>query len=392
MASRGLSNLLNFILFGGALAAGCFFAYSLIGNFALNPVDPAAEEQSFIVEPGWGLSKIASELESRKIINNKLSLSLLSQFMKGPDGKKLSEAKIYPGEYKMSPAQTPKELLTNLAEANIVYHEFNIPEGVTLKDIAKKMAATTLCTEEEALKQFKSPVVTDQFDIPALSVEGYVYPSTYKFTRPDNARVMVERMIREGLKHKNEDNERRANELNMTWHNVLTLASIVEKETGQASERKIISSVFHNRMSIQMPLQTDPTVIYGIPNFDGNITKEHLKTPGPYNTYLNTGLPPTPIASPGKDAIDAALYPADTEYLFFVSKNDGSHQFSVTYAEHTKAMNKYQRGKKVAAPVVKKKKKKKVKKKIKEVVQEKKEPVVKKIKKKRKGPISQLDF
>ncbi len=401
MASRGLSNLINFILFGGALAAGCFLTYKLLGDFILNPADPNGQDQSFIVEPGWGLKKIASELENRKIINNKHSLSVLSQFMKGPDGKKLSEAKILSGEYKMSPAKAPKALLNNLAEAKIVYHEFSIPEGFTLKQIAKKMAATTLCTEEEANKHFNSPVVVDQFGIPASTVEGYLYPSTYKFTRPDNARTMIEQMIKEGQKVRTEDLERRAHELNMTWHNVMTLASIIEKETSEASEKKIISSVFHNRMSIQMPLQTDPTVIYGIPNFDGNLSKQHLKTPGPYNTYLNTGLPPTPIASPGKDSIDAALYPADTEYLFFVSKGDGTHQFSVTYADHTKAVNQYQKGKASPEPTKKKKKKKKVVKKVEKKVQKKVEKKVEKQSKpksdpgklkRKKGPLSQLEL
>jgi UPF0755 protein len=406
MASRGLSNLVNFILFGGALAAGCFLTYKLLGDFILNPADPDAQEQSFIVEPGWGLNKIASKLEEKKIVKNKHSLSVLSQFMKGPDGKKLSEAKIHPGEYKMSPAKTPKELLNNLAEANIVYHEFSIPEGSTLKQIAKKMAATTLCTEEEANRHFNSPVVVDQFGIPASTVEGYVYPSTYKFTKPDNARTMIEQMIKEGQKLRTEDLERRAHELGLTWHNVLTLASIIEKETGKSSERKIISSVFHNRISIQMPLQTDPTVIYGIPNFDGNLTKQHLKTPGPYNTYLNTGLPPTPIASPGEEAIDAALYPADTEYLFFVSKNDGTHQFSVTYADHTKAVNQYQKGKVTPEPTKKKKKKKVVKKvkKVEKEVEKKVKKVEKKVEgqakpknnqgklKRKKGPLSQLEL
>jgi UPF0755 protein len=125
-------------------------------------------------------------------------------------------------------------------------------------------------------------------------------------------------------------------------HQVLTLASIIEKETGAPSERPTISSVFHNRLRRGMRLETDPTVIYGIDDFDGNLTRKHLTTPTPYNTYLNSGLPPGPIASPGRAAIEAALYPADTPYLYFVSKKDGTHQFSATFADHNRAVLTYQ--------------------------------------------------
>ncbi len=129
-----------------------------------------------------------------------------------------------------------------------------------------------------------------------------------------------------------------------TVHQILTLASIIEKETGTASERPIISSVFHNRLKKGMRLETDPTVIYGIENFDGNLTRKHLRTPTPYNTYKMKGLPPGPIASPGLAAIEAALYPAETAYLFFVSRKDRTHQFSSTLAEHNRAIRKYQLG------------------------------------------------
>jgi UPF0755 protein len=123
---------------------------------------------------------------------------------------------------------------------------------------------------------------------------------------------------------------------------VVTLASIIEKETGAPSERPIISSVFHNRLKKNMRLASDPTVIYGIEDFDGNLTRKDLERPTPYNTYMKKGLPPGPIANPGAKAIEAALYPANTDYLFFVSKQDGTHHFSRTYQEHEKAVRKYQ--------------------------------------------------
>jgi UPF0755 protein len=140
------------------------------------------------------------------------------------------------------------------------------------------------------------------------------------------------------------DWEQKAAEIGFSLHEVITLASIIEKETGDPSERPLISSVFHNRLKRGMRLETDPTVIYGIKDFDGNLTRKHLETPGPYNTYIIKGLPPGPIASPGKKAIEAAVFPAQTEYLFFVSKNNGSHHFSSSLDDHNRAVQYYQLG------------------------------------------------
>ena len=134
----------------------------------------------------------------------------------------------------------------------------------------------------------------------------------------------------------------RAKEMGFSYHEIITLASLIEKETGKDSERKQISSVFHNRLKKNMLLQTDPTVIYAIKNFDGNIKKRHLKIDSPYNTYRYKGLPPGPISSPGLKSIIAALYPANTSNLYFVSRRDGSHQFSSTLNEHNQAVAKYQ--------------------------------------------------
>jgi UPF0755 protein len=132
-------------------------------------------------------------------------------------------------------------------------------------------------------------------------------------------------------------------ELKMTMHEVLTLASVIEKETGSGGERPEISAVFHNRLKKHIPLQSDPTVIYGLPAFDGNLHKKDLSSPSPYNTYRVQGLPPGPIANPGIQAIRATLYPSDSSSLYFVSRNDGTHQFSATLIEHNKAVEKYQK-------------------------------------------------
>ena len=136
--------------------------------------------------------------------------------------------------------------------------------------------------------------------------------------------------------------KKRAADLKMSVHEIVTLASIIEKETGAESERPLIASVFHNRLKRKMRLETDPTVIYGISHFNGNLTRKDLATPTPYNTYTIRGLPPGPIANPGAKALEAALYPADTQYLFFVSKKDTTHQFSTNIKDHNRAVRKYQ--------------------------------------------------
>jgi UPF0755 protein len=179
--------------------------------------------------------------------------------------------------------------------------------------------------------------------IKADTLEGYLYPDTYKFPREVKPKEVVVTMV-DHLRHVfNADFQARAQELNMTLHEVLTLASLIEKETGSGDERPEISAVFHNRLKKRIPLQSDPTVIYSLPNFDGNLRKKDLSSPSPYNTYRWAGLPPGPIANPGVQAIRAALYPSNSRALYFVSRNDGTHHFSVTLAEHNEAVEKYQK-------------------------------------------------
>jgi UPF0755 protein len=158
-----------------------------------------------------------------------------------------------------------------------------------------------------------------------------------------NSEEIIQMMVQEFKKIFNNDCIRRASQLDMSQREVVTLASIIEKETSLPEEKPFISAVFHNRLKKKIPLQSDPTVIYGIKNFNGNLTRADLQRPSPFNTYLNNGLPPTPICNPGKDSLLAALHPSPVSYLYFVSKNDGSHYFSSTIEEHNQAVWKYQK-------------------------------------------------
>ena len=330
---------------GGYLIAfiiGVFLVHSWFKSNFLAPVVPGSTEQVYFeVGKGSNLKTISEELENRSLLKNWYSLYYLSKLKGNSD-----QLKILAGEYQLSPGFPPLKIFDILTSGKIVQHPIMIPEGVNVRLIAELMAKTGLVTLEAANRAMTDQALMRQLEVPALTPEGFLFPETYHFSKPITAEQIIARIVQEGNKRMDDGirNWRdRAKELGFTPYQAMVLASIIEKETGKPEERGLIASVFHNRLRIGMPLQSDPTVIYGIPNFNGNLTKEDLKTPGPYNSYLNTGLPPTPICSPGLDSLKAALYPDDTDYLYFVSKGDGSHHFSATYKEHTQAVNNYQR-------------------------------------------------
>ncbi|MBU1697564.1 MAG: endolytic transglycosylase MltG, partial [Proteobacteria bacterium] len=182
--------------------------------------------------------------------------------------------------------------------------------------------------------------------IKAITLEGYLFPDTYFFPKNTDCKTVITTMVEHFNNILTKEWQARAKTMGFSVHDIVTLASIIEKETGDALERPLISSVFHNRLKKNMRLESDPTVIYGIKNFDGNIKKKHLKMKTPYNTYQIIGLPLGPIANPGAKSLAAALNPVHSEYLFFVSKKDTTHQFSKTIQEHNQAVAKYQLRKK----------------------------------------------
>lgn len=337
------------ILYIIGLLLGVGLTYGWFQQNLFAPMAPGVTETTpFLVERGWNLKTICHALESNGLVRNWWATYFLARLQ----GKKLVEndiSKVKPGEYSLSSGMSPKEILYKFIREEIVYHDLLVTEGSSLRDIATFMAKTTLASQADAWTALNNQSLMSKLGIPGTSLEGYLFPDTYRFSRPDNAEIMVMKMVEEHQKKvtNNRAYVNRAYELGMTMKEVITLASIIEKETGNADERKQISSVFHNRLKLNMPLQTDPTVIYGVPNFDGNLTKVHLRTPSPYNTYLNRGLPPTPICNPGIASIEAALYPADTDYVYFVARGDGTSVFSSNYREHQEAVRKYQSGKPV---------------------------------------------
>jgi UPF0755 protein len=280
------------------------------------------------------LKKVAQKLSRQNLIRSASAFQAIALIQ---NKQKL----IMVGEYNVSPSMLPIDILQTITSGKTVLYPVTIPEGFRITEIADLMEKHNLADKDIFLQQTKNmELITGA---PVDSLEGYLFPETYHFGKFTPEATIVKKMV-ETFKERALKQEflKRAKEMGFSYHEIITLASLIEKETGKDSERKQISSVFHNRLKINMRLQTDPTVIYAIENFDGNIRKRDLKIDSPYNTYRYKGLPPGPIASPGLKSIIAALYPAKTRNLYFVSRQDGSHQFSATLNEHNRAVQKYQ--------------------------------------------------
>lgn len=301
---------------------------------------PAGSGPERIVEipPGRDSRAVATLLAEEGIVRDALQFRILAR-LHGADRR------IKAGEYLLSPALSPVEILDILTSGRAMLHRLTIPEGLTIRQIAGLVAQAGLgdAARFESLAMNPETARTSGIDAGhSAGLEGYLFPETYHFPKSTSEASMIRVMTAEFHKVFGKEWKQRAAELGLSVHQAVTLASIIEKETGAAVERPLIASVFYNRLRRKMRLQSDPTVIYGIPDFDGNLTRKHLDTPTPYNTYQIDGLPPGPIASPGRDSLRAALWPADTRYLYFVGRGDGTHQFSETLGEHNQAVRRYQ--------------------------------------------------
>jgi len=252
--------------------------------------------------------------------------------------------KIKAGEYELSPAMTPLQVLEALTKGKVKQHKASIPEGYTVSQIAEILESKGITNKEAFLEKCFSPQYSSSLGIEADSLEGYLFPDSYFFSKCLEPENVIETMVRRFRRIYTPQYSERAKELGFSDYEILTLASMIEKEAAIPWERFLVSGVYHNRLKRNMRLYSCPTVIYGIKDFNGNLTKRDLERHTPYNTYLIQGLPPGPICNPGREAIVAALYPATTKHLYFVSKNDGSHYFSSTFKEHDMAVWKYQKG------------------------------------------------
>lgn len=300
---------------------------------------PASEDNRttiFEVQPGMTLKQVALELSSLGLIRSPSAFQAIAYIQD-------KETQVMVGEFSLSPSMLPAEIILRITSGKTVLHPVTIPEGYRITEIAALLHAQGLADPEVFVLQTQDKNLIRSLDIPTDSLEGYLFPETYHFSKFTAEAKIVQKMV-DTFKEQTSKSQllESVKESPLSWHEIITLASLIEKETGLDSERKMISSVFHNRLRKNMRLQTDPTVIYAIEKFDGNIRKRDLKIDSPYNTYRYKGLPPGPIASPGIKSIVAAISPIKSDYLYFVSRQDGSHHFSSTLVEHNRAVQKYQ--------------------------------------------------
>jgi len=306
---------------------------------------PDPEPIEFRVDDGEPLGRVAARLDRVGLLPDAplfgARVFVLFARAQGLDRE------IRSGDYDLSLAMTPNEILSKLASGQVKTFAVTIPEGLHIEDTAQRIADAGIAPQDELVRLARSPEFARALGVEADSLEGYLFPETYRFRRGTPAREVLESMVEQFFSNLTDEDWRRIEASGRTLHQVVTLASIVEKETGAAQERPMIAAVFLNRLTKRMRLQTDPTVIYGIlrerGSFDGNLRKVDLRQDTPYNTYTRGGLPPGPIASVGLDSIRAVLDPADVRYLYFVSRNDGTHHFSKTLREHNNAVTRYQK-------------------------------------------------
>jgi UPF0755 protein len=265
--------------------------------------------------------------------------------------------KVRVGYYGLSSHMSLWEVLDALRKGKIIEYEVVIPEGYNLYQIGWTLTGTPLISSDpnDFIKVATDKKFAHDIGIDADRLEGYLFPDTYYLPKGITVTDIAKRMVQRYKDVFTEDLRKRAKELGYTEHQVVTLASIVEKEARVDSERKLISAVYHNRLKQGMKLQADPTAVYGLKAWITKVTAQDLKRQTPYNTYLHKGLPPGPIANPGRGAILATLYPENVDYLFFVAQGDGSHYFSKDYGEHGKAIGRYKANKKKARQAAKKK-------------------------------------
>jgi UPF0755 protein len=306
------------------------------------PVSKTDEKKIILISAGNTFSSVAKKLESEGLIRSKTAFYFIAWWKK-------ATTKIKAGEYKLSPAQTPGEILDYLVQGRVCQYMVTIPEGYNLFQIDRLLTKAKLVSGGSFLDVASDRDLLKNLGINAVTAEGYIYPDTYKLTKAATAKDMLNTFVSRFWEvWDSEGFNNRAKELNVKVHDIVTIASIVEKEAMQPKERPLIAGVFWNRLNRNMPLQADPTVHYGIlvetREKRDRLRLKDLRKETPYNTYINRGLPKGPISNPGKDSIKATLYPSKKDYIYFVSQNNGTHYFSRTLAEHEMAVDKYQRG------------------------------------------------
>lgn len=320
-----------------ALALLAVVAAGRFGLFILRPGGDGTVVRIVDFAKGSSLKKFANELENEKIIGSSLLFTLYSR-ISGVSGR------VQAGTYQFSNAMTPPEILRKLANGDVFEKKFAVPEGYSIFQIAEMLDSRGYFKKEPFLQECRNPLLLKELGIAAATVEGYLYPSTYNLVKIAEPAELIRQMAGQFSKMYTEKFSVVEKSSRLSRLQIITLASIVEKEAVDPREKPIIASVFHNRLKKGMPLQSDPTATYGLRAFGGKVSGTDVRRASPYNTYLINGLPPGPIGNPGADAIEAVLKPAATGFYYFVAKNDGTHHFSASLDEHNRAVHRYLHG------------------------------------------------
>jgi UPF0755 protein len=309
-----------------ALGLGGWLGWAL-----LTPTSPAGQ-QRVLLRPGWSTRRIAGALEGAGVIRS-TDAFLLWHYLHRSRSLKA-------GEYLFDRPATIVEVHDRLVHGDILVHTVVIPEGYTMFDVAQVVEAAGLGKREEFLAVAEDPSLVRDIAPEAQTLEGYLFPDTYDFTRTQSMHEIAATMVRHFSEVANSLG------LNSDVQDTVIMASIIEKETAAPEERPLVASVYYNRLEKRMALDADPSVAYGemlAGIYQGSLHHADLQTSSPYNTYKHAGLPPGPIANPGKGSLEAAMHPVRTDYLYFVSNGDGRHRFARTLEEHNKNINLYRR-------------------------------------------------
>jgi UPF0755 protein len=306
----------------------------LIARFALFLYSPKGEGKTVrIVDfaKGSSLRKLSDELQKGGVIGNSTFFMLYAR-ISGLSGK------VKAGTYQFTDAMPPLEIFRKLESGDVYEKKFAVPEGYSIYQIAEMLDSRGIFKKESFLGECSNPELLKELGIKGPSVEGHLYPSTYNLLKAEDPAALIRMMTGQFRKVYDDRFAAMEKSSRLTRSQIITLASIVEKEAVAGQEKPLIASVFFNRLKKGMPLQSDPTAVYGTRAFGGKVSGSDVRRPSAYNTYLIRGLPPGPIGNPGAEAIEAVLHPATTGYYYFVAKNDGTHQFSATLDEHNRAV------------------------------------------------------
>ena len=332
-----MAKLTAWILGGGVIAALLgLAALSLYAWRSLNtPIAPPNGSVVVTVQPGANFQSIVVQMHRAGVLEQPELLRLWARYH-GVDRR------VRSGEYRIARPVSPLDLLDLFQSPSHALRWVTIPEGLTASQVGDLLAENGFGGRDVFASAMRDPELLRDNHLPAGGVEGFLFPDTYAFEWAMDPSTVIGAMVKRYRQQSSELEQRRI-AAGLSELEMVTLASVIEKETGRDDERALISGVFHNRLRTGMPLQSDPTVMYGIGLVGGRLTRDHLADPSPYNTYLHRGLPPGPIANPGREALAAAVDPARTEALYFVSRNDGSHEFSTSLDEHNRAVERFQR-------------------------------------------------